>query len=238
MVVLEGNQGQGKSTACRILAGDWYSDSMPGDGASKDAKAHLQGKWLIELAELHALNKSETTALKAFLTSATDKYRPTYGRNEVERPRQNVFIGTTNKQVYLKDETGSRRFWPVQTTDIKLDQLQADRDQLFAEAYEAFKAGEAWWPTREFERDYILQEQEERADRDIWEQSIMDYIAENNMAEVTIYELAKNVLFFDTSRMGTSDQRRITAILERNGWVRGKKHAKTKRQVFVPGGQK
>jgi hypothetical protein len=224
MMVLEGRQGVRKSTACRILGGEWFGDSLPENVASKDAAQHLRGKWLIEFGEMHALSKSETTALKAFISRQVENYRPSYGRKEVHEPRQCVFIGTTNKAQYLKDETGARRFWPVKVAVGRLidtDLLTKQRDQLFAEAVHRFGKGEHWWPDDAFEREHIQPEQEARFEADAWEEAIADFLADKK--QVTVLEVAKTGVGMETPKLGTADQRRIIAIMERLGWERGKK---------------
>lgn len=135
VLVLEGKQGSGKSTAIRVLAGDEnFADQ---DILSVDAKQQIElieGAWLFELGELSGMNKADIARLKAFVTRQVDRGRPAYGRYREDRPRQVVFIGTTNQTNYLRDTTGNRRFWPVATGIINLPALEADRDQLWAEA--------------------------------------------------------------------------------------------------------
>ena len=224
MLILEGPQGAMKSTACSIIGGRWFSDTMPENVASKDSAQHLRGKWLIELGELHALSKAETSSLKAFVTRTAEVYRPAYGRKEVHEPRQCLFIGTTNKAAYLRDETGGRRFWPVTVgvaRDLDIAALAADRDQLFAEAVQRFRAGERWWPDRAFEAEHIKPEQEARYETDAWEDALAEYTQDK--PRVTVLEAARGALFMETAKLGTADQRRITGILERLGWTRGKR---------------
>lgn len=221
MLVLEGSQGVRKSTACSILGGRWFSDSLPHINGIDGVRLaqHIRGKWLIEIAELASMGKSEAEDLKAFITKQEEKFTPKYGRLEVEEPRQCLFVGTTNKASYLRDETGARRFWPVQVTSIDTDALAVDRDQLFAEAVAAFRAGEQWWPNADFERDHIRPQQDARYEADAWEQAIREWSADKPInARITILEVARHALGIETQKLGTADQRRISAALERLGW--------------------
>lgn len=221
MLVLEGAQGAGKSSACAILGGVWFSDSLPDISSGKEASQHLRGRWLVEIAEMAALDKSEATLLKAFVTRAEERYRPPYGRNEVIEPRQCVFIGTTNAATYLRDSTGARRFWPVTVGAIDTDALARDRDQLFAEAVHLFNAGAQWWPDRDFEAQHIAPQQEARYTTDAWEDAIAPWIETRH--EVTLLEVARGGLGLETQKLARIEQNRIVAILERLGWARSRK---------------
>lgn len=217
MLVLEGPQGAMKSAACRVLGGTWYSDNLPDIMSGKDVQQHLTGKWLIELSELSALGKAEDNALKSFISRQVERYRPPYGKREVSRPRQCVFIGTTNKKAYLRDETGGRRYWPVAVGAIDLAALERDRDQIFAEALQLYRAGEPSWPDRDFEREHIRPEQEERFEIDAWEEAITTYLA--SRYDVTISEVAREALHIEPQRFDRNTQLRISAIMSRLDWV-------------------
>jgi predicted P-loop ATPase len=221
MLILESKQGELKSTACAALGGKWFSDNLPDIREGKDAAQHIRGKWLIEVSEMHAMGRAEAALLKSFVTRTTERYRPPYGRKEVIEPRQCVFIGTTNEATYLRDPTGSRRFWPVRTATIDVDNLAAGRDQLFAEAVHRYRAGAKWWPDRAFEREHIKAEQDQRFEADAWEEAIGDFL--RNRSEVRVGEIARDALLFETNRIGRADQNRITSVLTQFGWKRADK---------------
>jgi predicted P-loop ATPase len=135
VLVLEGAQGSGKSRTARALARrpEWFTAAL-----------QCCGRWIVELAELAALRRSEIEGMKAFISRPVDVFRPPYGRRALTVPRQNVFIGTTNEEHYLRDTTGNRRFWPIRCGRIDIDGLERDRDQLWAEAVCEFTAGAIW----------------------------------------------------------------------------------------------
>lgn len=234
MLVLEGPQGSGKSSACRSLAGEQYfSDALPDLSATGDAvrlAMHLRGKWLIEVSELSAFSKAEAAHLKAFLTSQVEKFTPKHARLEVTEPRQCVFIGTTNDDAYLKDETGGRRFWPAKCSTIDLNALERDRDQLFAEAVQAYLNTAQWWPDRDFERQFIAPVQESRRFVDAWEEPVAAYLAVR--AQVTLLEVATEAIGIPKERFNRLEQNRLSAILRTLGWE--KKRSTGGAHVWVP----
>lgn len=151
VLVLEGRMGRSKSEFFKALGGSFYAVGNV-DLANKDTMMVAQSTWIIELAELAALNAASRESTNAFLTTATDTFRPPYGAAITESKRRCVFVGTTEDDDWLQSEKGIRRYWPVKVSErIDLDRVKADRDQLWAEAVALYKAGERWWFTDEEE---------------------------------------------------------------------------------------
>jgi predicted P-loop ATPase len=215
VVILEGPQGTGKSTACRILAGEaHFSDSLPKLG-SKDAADHIRGKWLIEISELASFRRSDVEELKAFLSRQTENFRRPYDRHESSYKRQCVFVGTTNQIDYLHDETGARRFYPIATTEIDLEALDADRDQIFAEAVHHYRNKIPWHITDLRILERAKDEQRNRYEEDVWSDKILAVINGKDRVKITDILVELGV---DQPRQDMAAKRRVSKTLRFNGW--------------------
>jgi predicted P-loop ATPase len=226
MLVLEGPQGILKSSALRVLGGQWFSDALPDlNGDPVRLSQFLRGKWLIEVPELASFRGAASEHLKSFVSRPVEDYIPKFGQGEVHEPRQCAFAGTTNQKVYLHDETGGRRYWPVTCGTIDLASLRQHRDQLLAEAVDRYKRGASHYPEPGWEADHLKPRQEARYEADeAWEPAVASYLRGRNTS-VYVKDIAIEALDFAASRIGRADQRRITTILDRLGWRRGQRTA-------------
>jgi len=227
MTILEGAQGIGKSRAVRALVPleSWFADT-PLDLESKDAAQCLQGKWIYEIGELHSFNRSETTRIKAFVSSQADNLRPSYGRRNQDFPRQCIFIGTTNGTEYLSDTTGNRRYWPVRCRAIDVVGLQRDRDQLWAEAATRYTQGERWW----LEGAEVALAEAQQADReavDPWEAELAAWLEPQqapglpraaHRAPFTMTEVLAGALRLGINERTQATATRVGKLLARLGW--------------------
>lgn len=189
MPVFEGAQGIFKSSALKVLAGDWFAE-VGAAFESKDFLIDLGGVWLAEVAELASMKKADIEKIKAIITTTTRRFRAPYARTTETHPRRGVFAGTTNAEQYLADDTGNRRFIPVQCGRIDLAYLRMHREQLFAEAVALIKAGRKWWV---MPRQSTADMQSSRLAADPWGEQIRRYLANNTLTEVTSHELMNAV---------------------------------------------
>lgn len=147
-IILQGSQGIGKSTFLKLMALDdsWFNDSLDSLDSDKAVQS-LTGSWIIELAELKSLARTAggVESVKRFLTATQDKYRIPYERRADTFYRQCVFAGTTNKDDFLQDETGNRRFLIIHTGVTKpfkslfIPEAMDDIKQAWAEAVHIWK---------------------------------------------------------------------------------------------------
>jgi predicted P-loop ATPase len=219
VLIIEGAQDLGKSTALRILGGPWFTDDIATLG-TKDAQMQIGNAWIVELAELHSARLAHIDAIKSFISRPVDRFRPPYGEHVIEQPRQSVLAATVNPAgPYLHDETGAVRFWPVRATQIDTEALKNDRDQLWAEAVALFKAGKGYWPDADFRP---LAEQESRtdtADNDPWFDVVVEWLSPKYQMSFQAHEILKGALEIPTERMDKRAERRLGSILRQLGYV-------------------
>lgn len=218
VLVLEGPQGAQKSSSLNALVGDdWFADELP-DLHSKDAAIQLDGKWIVEVAELSALKRSDVETVKKFMSRKSDRYRAPYEKIANDHPRQCLFVGTTNDKNYLKDQTGNRRFWPATCGTIDTAGLRRDRDQLWAEALLCFTRGDIWWFAVD-EEHLARAEQELRREIDQWEEPINVHLKALNGRETTVGAICVK-LGIPFEKQNSTVNKRIVNCLKHAGYER------------------
>lgn len=181
MLVLCGTQGIGKSTLIARLSKGWFSDSLRlQDTKDKTAAEKLQGAWILEIGELAGLGKTDSGVLKSFLSSQNDRYRAAFGRRVTPHPRQCIFFGTTNaEEGFLRDETGGRRFFPINvkgTPGVVEWELSEDTvDQIWAEALHLYNEGETLFLSSAV-NELAREVQRKALEEDPREGAVLDYL--------------------------------------------------------------
>ncbi len=217
VMVLEGNQGKGKSMSLAALASQaWFTDGL-GDIKNKDVVDQMTGKWIIELGELASIRGTENEHIKSFFSRQVDRVRLSYERRSEDFPRQSIFIGSTNAKEYFTDETGNRRYWPIQIGDIDRSWVKKHRDQLWAEAYVRYLDEEKLYLDDELET-VARKEQEKRYEVDEWEASIKSIIKKTKGPYRSI-ELWQ-AIHLTNGQPTRADINRIGKIMHRLGFIR------------------
>ena len=251
MLILEGETGFKKSSFFRTLLPDpaYFSDTLNRIHLDVESIRLLHaGPAIFEIGELSGLRKQEVEEVKAFISAPHDDLRPLY-ENYRKTPRRCIFVGTTNRNDYLRDETGGRRFWPLkvlQQIDVKT--VWHERAQWFAEALHRVEAGERWWIDNGQEQGLATVEQDARYEEDIWFHAIAVYLSpeqrakENppattgtqQMAEmlnkkragdfVTTKQVAENALNIEMKNARSAEGARINRIVHKLGWISAREY--------------
>ena len=221
ILVLNGDQGQGKSTLFALLGKKWFSDSLSiSDMKDKTAPEKLQGYWILEISELNGIKKMDVEVVKSFITRTDDKYRQAYGTTVESHPRSCVIVGTTNaKGGFLRDITGNRRFWPVDVTGAgkyKPWELK-DVDQIWAEALEYYHNGEELFLKDEVAAEAYIQQRHamETDDREGIVQDYLDRLLPEEWDTLDLYQrrsYLEGTDFGDLNAKGTVQRERVCVM--------------------------
>ena len=211
MVILEGFQGKGKSSALSVLFSKaWYSE-ITANINDKDFFQNMRGKWCLEFADLSGFKKMDAHQLKKIITARTDNYRASYARYNKDYPRQSIFVATTNESNYLDDPTGARRYLPIKCgveKGIDLIGIERNRDQLWAEAVELFNYGMCWWVIPD-----AAKQQEERFNTDVWEDVIIRWMIMHDY--VSTSEILVGALDIEVGKQTRREQTRVGNVMNR-----------------------
>lgn len=229
MMILEGGQGLGKSTALKMLAdvtlkGDeeYFTDAFSMKKCtSPDELSKLRGKFIVECAELTGMNKADRDEMTNFITQTRDTYRSPYGREMITYPRTFVLAGTNNPvDGIFTDPTGYRRFWCVKCSTFNTDELKLIRTQLWAEAVHLYKSGYSLYQNKEF---YELAERQGRSRivQDDWRSVVLDYC--NGKEFVTTKDILTDALKFELKYITRKESSRVNKILAQEKFTDARK---------------
>lgn len=225
VVVLIGtHQGEGKSSLVRWLAlkDEFYTDVIEIEG-QKGIEA-LEGAWICELGELLALTKTkEQEAIKAFISRQVDHYRRPFDRRTTDLKRQCMFIGTTNKEQFLTDKTGGRRFYPIKVNQSGYDlfacetEIRAEILQCWAEAKYKMEHGKML-AYADLNILGEIKKAQSAAQEDDYREGMIESFLEVR-EECCIYEIWREALNNDHSKPSKKDSNDISLIFQSLGWI-------------------
>jgi predicted P-loop ATPase len=234
MLILEGPQGVGKSTFFKALLPEsrYFSDSLHKLSQDENVfRALHAGPAIFEISELASFSKSTLAELKAFLSASSDLVRPLY-KTAYHASRNFIVVGTTNDRQYLQDPTGARRFLPINvTSSINLEQLYAERSQLYAEALHGLARGDITYLTLD-EVAYHSEITDARQEVDPWADVVIHYLTQHKNEHVSINAILRDAFDFDLKHVTRREHIRVANILRSMGWESWKSHGNMKwRQI-------
>lgn len=225
MMILEGKQGIGKSTLLEELASKWYLDTTF-ENKDKDLVDSMNHAFIAEISELSGMNKKDVNWMRAFITRRIDDVRLSYAARSKKFKRKTVLVGTCNpsgNNTYLRDDTGNRRFWPVECSFVDLEYIKKNKHQLWAEAYEGYKKKERYYLDSPESLKILQKMHNDREFQGPNQFKVEQYLRDSSKNFVTTEELIERCL-----KITSTDDRilgRAYSImgiqLKKMGWIKG-----------------
>lgn len=215
--ILVGPQFIGKTHAVMSMVPDIrYFTEINLEDHDDNLARKMRGKLVAEFAEMRGFQGKLSEATKAFISRQFEEWTPKYMEFVTIYPRRLIFIGTYNNDEFLSDETGNRREFPVKVTRADCDAIKRDRDQLWAEGAEMFRSKgiECFYRSANNLADSI---RAEFMITDVWDDSICNFLQENNEEVFTMRDVMWGALAMDTKTMKTYDAMRVGKILKKYG---------------------
>ena len=217
VLILVGSEGLGKTSFFRIIASPWSLETSI-DIDTRDQLMVLQSGWIVELSEFSSVRGARSIdRVKAFFTRTTDVYRRPWGRVIAEQPRHCVFAGTLNLTEFLTLEDGNRRYWPISIGELNRDAAAEQRDQIWAEAVNAYASGEHWWLEKDIDLKALQKVHRKHLEQDPWEPLIEEYVA-GRQDGVSIRDILQFALQLPVKDWDIRHRRRVGAILRSLGY--------------------
>jgi hypothetical protein len=220
--VLVGPQGTGKSSGVKAMVPDaqfFFEVNIAERDA--DLSRQMRGKLIGEIGELRGFGRVEKEAIKAFITRTTEEWVPKYREHATTMPRRLVFIGTTNQEEFLEDDTGNRRWLPMTAGKVDVKAIERDRLQLWAEARETFRLIGVDWTAE----GLAGAAHEAHQVRDSWGEVIQTWLETPEEVDgrrpvdglVKTNDVLQLALGFDTKQVKRGDELRVTSVLKALG---------------------
>ena len=218
--ILVGNQGAGKSSGVSAMVPDMQFFTEISFSEKVDNLARMmRGRLLAEIGELRGLNTKDLESIKAFVTRQQENWVPKYREFAISYPRRTVFIGTTNNNEFLSDETGNRRFLPVKTPYVDVYEIRSDCLQLWAEAASMFAMLGIQWRGME---QLALETHREHMVVDPWLDQVRRWLHEPSYLTgikpveqdyVTADEVLRGAIGFETKHITKREEMRVSRTL-------------------------
>lgn len=223
--VFIGDQGSGKSTLVETLAPteEAFIEINLGNRNDEQVSRSLRGKLVGEIGELRGLLSRESEDIKAWITKRNEEIRALYAEFHAIYHRRLVMIGTGNKDEFLNDETGERRWLPLKVGVTDIDALKADRDQLWAEGIAIWRKQGVRWKDA---MDLAKAEHAAFKVSDAWADVVEAWIKHgtfgepDTVLEVTAHEVLVSAIQMQNASIKKADEMRAAKVLASLGFTK------------------